>query len=130
MGKDAGDQEENVKKYRQETVDFRILQRNGFGFPSVISLANLPQRLPSPLLEERTQVLGRSRYYSPMFLYHAEKGRRSIGERLVSGGKRRRVKREYEWSNSFSLALSRKCEGDFSVSKYKGKLHCSRGGRG
>lgn len=50
MGKDAGDEEENVKKYRQETVDFRILQRNGFGFPSVISLANLPQRLPSPLV--------------------------------------------------------------------------------
>lgn len=39
-GKDAGDEEENVKKYRQETVDFRIFQQNGFGFPLVISLAN------------------------------------------------------------------------------------------
>lgn len=30
----------------QKTVDFRIRQRNDFGFPSVVSLANLPQRSP------------------------------------------------------------------------------------
>jgi len=75
----------------QETVDFRIRQRNGFGFLAVVSLANLPQRLPfarGPLAKEDSSI-GHSRYYSLVFLCHTEDGRRSIGKRLVSEGKRR-----------------------------------------
>jgi len=90
----------------QETVDFRYTStRNGIGFPSVAPLANLAQRSSSPLysflsrnspppslslslsLARGDSSIGRARYYSPVFLYHTEKGRRSIGEQLSRLGR-------------------------------------------
>ena len=44
----TGDRMSSEEASAQETVDFRILQRNCFGFPSVDLLTNLPQRSPFP----------------------------------------------------------------------------------
>lgn len=133
----AGGRVSSEEASAQETVDFRIRQRNSFGFSSVVSLANLPQRSPSspfrgPPLREKTRVL--AILFTRVFVSH---GRESPIDRwmVVSGGGER-VKGEYEWPHSLflplflSLSFEGKAREIFRWANIKGNWLCSRSGKG